>query len=615
MSTTPPLMTSSQVESKYGIARAELLAYERAGKLSAQRTAGGHRRYSDTDVVAILSERTTTANPTRKPNIDEMGVSALNKWGGTVYEEPLGELRGLRGRTLLREMHWNDPVISAVFFAIEAAMKEATWRIKPASELNAADKDAAKFVEECLGDMNLPWSDILDQIVDPMLEQGFTLMEVVYKRRKGSHPGLDADNNDLPESKYSDGKIGWHKWALRPAESLTPGNEWIFNKHGDVLGCNQTDPETGENIVLPATCLLHFRTTSVPANTPEGRPVHRSMATAYYYGRNFQELEGIGAERDLQGVAVIYLGNDCNLSADDPNSDFNLAKDLVTNLHRDEQAGVVIPRPKLGTSSEGNGMLLELLSASSSRAHDVGAIIDRYDRLKAVSVLAQFIMLGMQRSGSYALATAQSDLFTMAVAAWLRKIEDVINHTAIPRLMSYNAFPGITGNPTIVFSDVGLPNLEALSWYINALVSNNLIRPDDELEKHLRQIAHLPPPEPNSAMERSYSQIDPTESALLIRRVLLALKELPSYEGMTDEQLATLVDPLINQLRLGIEGKSGIKIPQASAPSVEDSSKRAPMANTLAGPPDANAGGVAPSPAPKVAETPSPKATAPRKAK
>ena len=209
-------------------------------------------------------------------------------------------------------------------------------------------------------------------------------------------------------------------------------------------------------------------------------------------------------------------------------------------------------------------MLLELLSATSSRAHDVGTIIDRYDRQKALVCLAQFIMLGMQRSGSFALATAQSDLFTIAISAWLKKIAAVINMIAIPRLIRFNIFSNITGYPELEFSDIGLPNLEALSWYINSLVGNNLIRPDRELERHLRLIARLPEPE-KSTDEEYYNEgstMSASESALLIRRVLLALRELPTYEGLTDEQLTALVEPLVTQLRRNIEQQTGQKIPE-----------------------------------------------------
>jgi hypothetical protein len=387
-----------------------------------------------------------------------------------------------------------------------------------------------------------------------MLEQGVSILEVVFRR----------DN---------DGRVTWKKWGIRPVESLSPGNEWDFDKHGEVLGCFQDDPETGETNYLPVERLLLFRTTAVPSNSPEGLPIHRGMYSAYYYGKNFQEIEGIGVERDLGGIPLMYLGIDCNLNANDPNSDFNLAKNLVVNLRADDQAGVVLPKPKLGTAGEGQGMLLELLSANSTRAHDVSAIIERYDRQKALVVLAQFIMLGMSsRGGSFALSSTQSDLFSLAIGAWLKRIADVINRKAIPRLVEYNVFPGITEPPKIDFNDVGLPNLNDLSWYINALMGNNLITPDAELERHLRLLAHLPEPEPtapnadgtSNAAYANRDRMEAKDSALLIRRVLLALKELPTYQDMTDEQLMSLVTPLINSLRSSIERETGVTIPVAT---------------------------------------------------
>jgi len=565
------LLTAQDVEREFGFARTTLLSYERQGKLAPDRTPGGQRRYKRNDIQQ-LTQQQIYAEPSARPKFTELGTSGLTRWGGSVYEEQLSELRGSSGRSIYREMRLNDPVISATYFAIESAMKQAMWRVKPASE-SIADKECAEWLWTCFNDMSFSLEDTLD-FVFAMLEQGFSIVYPVYKRRLGPNP--PAYTKDPAPSKYYDGRIGWRKWAPRPADSLVPGDEWVFDEAGGIKGCNQAD-DNGKPVFLPIEEILLFRTTVAPANSPEGISICRGAYTSWYYSKNFQEIEGIGVERDLGGIPIVYLGSDCTLSG--TYSDFELSKDLVVNLRADEQAGIVVPHAKMGMATEGQGMLVELLSANSSRAHDVSGIIERYDKRKALSVLAQFVMLGMDRTGSYALSQSQIDLFSLAISAWLRKIAAVINMYAIPRLMAYNAFPGISGLPELVPSEVGMPNLEQMSWYINNLVGSEVITPDAELERHMRQLAHLPDyvePKGNGKDGKNVrgKKLDMRETALILRRVILALKELPGFEGMNDEQLTAMLQPLVEELRQSIEFETGEKVPIITTPQGGSTSNR-----------------------------------------
>ena len=266
------------------------------------------------------------------------------------------------------------------------------------------------------------------------------------------------------------------------------------------------------------------------------------------------EIEGIGIERDLAGLPVIYLGNDTSKSG--PNSDYQIAKDLVVNIRNDEQAGIVIPKPKMGATSEGNGILFELVSSGGRRQYDTSAIIERYDKRKALSVLAQFIMLGMEKVGSYALSKSQGDLFTISVSAWLDSIASVINTYAIPKLIKYNSFPGITEYPKLIPGTVGVPDLVGIASYVNTLVNNDIIRVDSELERHLRQVGGLPQAKEDideATGEASLKQNLPLEkAALLVRRVGLAVRSLQDLGVMGPERASALLGPLVAELEQGM---------------------------------------------------------------
>ena len=60
-----------------------------------------------------------------------------------------------------------------------------------------------------------------------MMRDGFSLCELIYKRRIG----LAANVN----SKYDDGRIGWRKWLFIGSDSLAPGSPWIFDENGGLL--------------------------------------------------------------------------------------------------------------------------------------------------------------------------------------------------------------------------------------------------------------------------------------------------------------------------------------------------------------------------------------------
>jgi len=539
------LLTPAEVVEEFDVSRSDLKTLEKSGQLEGivVKTTGGHRRYQRDKLPRILAKH-NAVKAKNKGDYTEFGDSGLTRWGGSVYEEKLKELRGRPGRIMYREMRLNDPVIAAIFFALENALRQADWRVSPASDIDA-DKEAAMFVETCMKDMSWGWNDQLTFIVAPLLEQGHSYLEVVFKKRQG-------ERGTAP-SLYDDNMVGWRKWAPRPAESLVDGNEWVFDAAGGIKGANQ-EKNDGTTVFLPIEKCLLFRTTVYPANSPEGTPIHRPSFLPYWYSNNIMEIEGIGVERDLAGIPIVYLGGDCTLSGD--NSDYALAKDLVVNLRNDEQTGIVVPHPKMGDGApEGQGMLVELLSTGGSKEFDTTKIIERYDKRKAVSLLAQFILLGMDRQGSYALSKNQSDLFVLAAKAWLDGITDVINRHAIPKLIRLNVFPNITGYPQLVPSALGIPDLETISMYVNRLVDKEVLTPDPELERHLRQLANLPQipikveGEEGVPDELELQKKDPERLALLLRRMGMALDPLIGLGVVDEAETYEMLRPLVDEFR------------------------------------------------------------------
>lgn len=409
----------------------------------------------------------------------EIGDTGLKRHSGKLNEEFLRELKGRQGIKTYKEMRENDAIIAAFMFAIEMLIRGVKWRIEPETQHDSADEEAKTFVEECLLDMSHTWDDAVCEVLS-FLVYGWSWLEIVYKLRKGD------TNDSKTRSRYTDGKIGWRKLPIRSQESF---ERWVFDDTGGVLGMVQRLPTSGESRILPIEKSLLFRTTS-NKNSPEGRSVLRSAYRSWYFGKRIEEIEGIGIERDLAGLPVMGVPSKIMSSnaSDSEKAIYAACKDIVTNIRRDEQEGIVMP---LDMDENGNQAYdLKLLSTGGSRQFDTDKIIRRYDQKKAMQVLADFILLGHEKVGSFSLSSDKTEMFAVAIGAYLKMIADVMNRHAIPRLLAINA---IKGRCNLCHADIETPNLTELGDYISKLAGAGMpMFPDEELENTLRAAADLP---------------------------------------------------------------------------------------------------------------------------
>lgn len=405
----------------------------------------------------------------------EFGRIGQKRYGGAFYEEFLRELRGKEGVNAYREMAENDDTIGAILFAVEMLIRQASWNIEPGGS-TPKDKEAAEFVEQCMHDMQDTWTDTISEILS-FLTFGWSFHEIVYKRRMGK----TADPKT--RSKYHDGLIGWRKLPIRAQETLY---EWNYDEEDNLTGMTQLPPPDYGLITIPMDKAMLFRTKSRKGN-PEGRSILRNAYRSWYFKKRIQEIEGIGIERDLAGLPVITGPEDLDLwNEDDPEMSKVRAglEAMVRRLRRDELEGVVLP----------GGYKLELLSTGGRRQFDTTTIIDRYDTRIAMTVLADFILLGHQQVGSFALSSDKTELFAMAIGAYLDIICQTFNSQGIPALIDINGsyFDGITDYPTLAHGDIEHEDIQKLASYVKDMAGIGILVPDEELEDYVRQAAGLP---------------------------------------------------------------------------------------------------------------------------
>jgi len=419
--------------------------------------------------------------PNRNLNMRELGDTGLKRYAGLIYEEFLPELISTEKRTrIFKEMSDNDPIVGAILFAIEKLIRQVDWKVKPFSE-EEEDVEKANFVNSCMQDMSITWEELISEILS-MLTYGWSFFELVYKKRLG------LKEDESKSSRFGDGLVGWEKIAIRAQDTLY---KWQFGDNGHVVAMAQIQPPNFKIRTIPMEKALLFKTTSQKGN-PEGRSILRNSYRPWYFKKNIEEIEGIGIERDLAGLPVAWVPPeilDENASTEEK-AIFETVRDIVTNIRRDEQEGIVFP---LVHDEQGNKMYdLQLMSTGGSRQFDTSEIVERYDKRIAMSVMADFLLLGQSGTGSFALSNDKTDLFVTALKTWLDSIEAEFNRKAIPKLFKINGFD-LERLPKIKAGKIRKINLKDLAEYINTLSgAGATIFPDEDLENYLRRIANLP---------------------------------------------------------------------------------------------------------------------------
>lgn len=415
--------------------------------------------------------------------LTEIGDTGLHQFNGLVHEEFLTQLHGTLGRRVYKEMENNDPIIGAMLYALEMLMRPVNWTVEPFSD-DAADVKNAEFMKEVFDDMSHSWGDFIGEwMAAPVY--GFSPFELVWKKRNGYKRDPDSSSN------FSDGRVGLSKLAIRHPTTLV---RWQYNEANTrVDAMIQRGPPTFQTHTIPSEKMLYYTVRQRKGN-PEGTSLLRNSFIPYYRKKNIEGIEAIGIERELAGLPVFKTPPEWWLPDASAEQVALLAKirKIVKRLKSDEQAGLVIPRM---VDSEGNETLtFELVSAGGRRAIDTNAAKEYYSRQIAMTILADVILIGHEKVGSFALASSKTNLFGAGIGALLDSIEDVNNRDLIPRVMILNGLPP-DRSPKLRHGDVETPDLSVLGAYIEQLAGAGMqLFPseDGELERFLARAGNLP---------------------------------------------------------------------------------------------------------------------------
>jgi 2'-5' RNA ligase len=423
----------------------------------------------------------------------EIGTSGLKQYGGFVLEEWLPKLRGRYGAWAYREMMDNSPTAGGIIFAIKSLARQVEFSVEDDVPISGQDLG---FCESCMHDMSHTWLDFISEALS-MCGYGWALHEEVYKYRRGGEPlptilddfdvNIEGDvrSEDVdpvpPSSQYSDGRIGWRKLPIRAQETLM---RWWFRGYAGLRAMEQIDWHGGRHIIPIGKAML-FRTETTRQN-PEGRSLLRNAWTSYYAIQNIQAIEAIGIERDLAGIPVAAPPPGVDLLAPENSELLEIAKDMVRDIRRDEDEGVVKPNSE---------WTLELMNTGGSRQLDTDEVIRRYENRMLTSVLADFLSIGQDGMGSYAMVDVKAELFGVAIDAILDLMCEVVNRYGFPRLLALNGMHP-KKMPKLRHSSAGRIDLRLVGEFLtNISLAGAQVPWSKGLIEHLFRAGALPEPE------------------------------------------------------------------------------------------------------------------------
>ena len=385
--------------------------------------------------------------------------TGLSVWAGQIQEEYLEDFRPWsKAVRILREME-DDAIIGALYEAIRTPLLDAQFTVKPASN-SSKDVEAAEFVQQNTIDaFAFDWLEHVDDMIE-FLPYGWAIAEKVMKRGPNGRMWLHDLTPIGQETLYRWGQPGADGRVTHFQQTIT------------------TEPYKPSIRTAPMTKLIHMAFRPRKRN-PMGRSLSRSVYRPWYFKRNLEAMEAIGAERDIGNVPVVELGEGVFTTAD-----MDSLKSALRNLRVDETMYLIVP----------NGAKVSAFGAGG-KVYDLRSIIRDYGHIIRQRFFVDFIALGAEQVGTQALAKEISGFFSLALGSIQQYMLRSWNRQLVPYLLYFNIdkFDGITGFPQIQWAKPGKLNVQSLAQAVSTLLASEAIHWNPELETHLRKAFELPP--------------------------------------------------------------------------------------------------------------------------
>jgi len=399
----------------------------------------------------------------------ETGYNGILSLNGQIMEDCSHELRWPQAIETYKKMA-KDAAISPALELVETMIARVPWDVKIPEGYEEELADKANYLKQVMVDMDHDWQSMIKQAAT-FNRYGFSVLEIVLRYRR-------KENG----SKFNDGLVGVKKLPIRAQDTI---EGWYWKNSGrELAGLVQrvvvpdgANPSYGWDFVnasaenvqggvkrIPRKKFLLFRNNPLK-DSPCGVSSLNGAWLAWKFKTAFQESEALSCAQDVNGFKVLYLPPQYMASdaSDENKAVFAEYQKAMANMHQAKQSGLILP---LLLDETGKRMFdFEVMSITGQKAHDTDKIINRYTREILTCLFADFLALGQQGGGSFALGETKVSIIEMGIQAKLDEIKNQLNHQLVRTLWEQNGWD-TTIMPEFTYGNVSKESLDEVSKFI-----------------------------------------------------------------------------------------------------------------------------------------------------
>lgn len=380
-----------------------------------------------------------------------LGNSGTKSFGGRYDEEYSSDWKDEKRIDNVEQMRRGDGAVRAILRAVKSPLMGAEWTVET-TDSTPKGQEIREFVEKSLFGMRRTWKEFLRESL-AYLDFGFYAFEIIWEMRDGKVVVADLEPR-IPRSvfrwKLSDGSFGIVQ-LLRNDESPEMQAEIPANKLLILTNDKEGDDVTGQSIL---------------------RAAHKH----WYYKNNLYAIAAVAAERYGVGIPTVKLGE---VSGE---SEKASAEDMAESVHSNERSFAVLQ----------HDMEFSIVTPTGNpQGAAIENQVNHHNTQIALSVLATFLMLGSDGTGSYALSQDQSSFFLNVLRDIASYEKEQIQKQVIQRMVDIN-YGKQEIYPELKHSPLGDIDYGEFSTTLSTLSTAQLIDVDPRMMQYVHSAFNLP---------------------------------------------------------------------------------------------------------------------------
>jgi hypothetical protein len=230
--------------------------------------------------------------------------------------------------------------------------------------------------------------------------------------------------------------------------------QWDTDLSGFVHGVQQRVPQNGELTYLPREKIVYVVDDSLN-DSPQGLGLFRHLVEISNRLEKFELLEAYGYETDLRGVPIgraPYAGiraavNNKTMTTAQANTALQNLKGFIEKHIKNPRLGLMLDSAVYSslddaqTPSQQRQWDVEILKGEGALSSEaVAKAIDRLNREMAIVLGVEGLLLGSNKTGSFALSKDKSHNFALIVDSTLQELADSFASDLVTRIFDLNGW-------------------------------------------------------------------------------------------------------------------------------------------------------------------------------